>query len=364
MSEWSKEEKKASEINNGQEYKPGDAVTTETFNSAINNSFYAINYVRGLVENAGVFNYTTVYKSPNIVTWMGDAYLYINENPSSGNDPRNERTFWLRIVRRGEKGDTGETGRDIYDVAVDNGFVGTEQEFLNSLNGTPGKSAYEIAVEQGYPGDKNQWLQTLKGYKGDKGNKGDDGIDGIDGKNGTNGIVISDTEPVEKNGIAPVWLEPKGFSSEVSPSGIIEIYNGNEFGIFPSGETIRINYQELHFSLRNGSYKYLIVEFIESEDNFGTYREYNKQICNCVYGLDKYTNSTGSLIDSMFVKGVCLNKNNRLDSYYLTFFNEKEYGTFNYTFTLQKGKLFYSDEKIKESKESVKFKLKKIYGVL
>jgi len=33
------------------------------------------------------------------------------------------------------KGDTGETGLSAYELAVQNGFVGTEQEWLESLKG-------------------------------------------------------------------------------------------------------------------------------------------------------------------------------------------------------------------------------------
>lgn len=43
--------------------------------------------------------------------------------------------------------------------------------------GKDGKSAYEIAVEHGYQGTEEQWLESLKGVKGDKGDKGDPGND-------------------------------------------------------------------------------------------------------------------------------------------------------------------------------------------
>lgn len=43
--------------------------------------------------------------------------------------------------------------------------------------GKDGKSAYEIAVEHGYQGTEEQWLDSLKGDKGNKGDKGDPGQD-------------------------------------------------------------------------------------------------------------------------------------------------------------------------------------------
>ena len=44
-----------------------------------------------------------------------------------------------------------------------------------------GKSAYEIAVEQGYEGTEEEWLASLVGETGDKGDKGDKGDTGAAG---------------------------------------------------------------------------------------------------------------------------------------------------------------------------------------
>ena len=70
----------------------------------------------------------------------------------------------------GPKGDTGSTGKSAYEIAVQYGFEGTEQEWLESLKGNDGKngvdgangqdgingkdglSAYEIAVQNGFIG--------------------------------------------------------------------------------------------------------------------------------------------------------------------------------------------------------------------
>lgn len=60
--------------------------------------------------------------------------------------------------------------------------------------GEPGKSAYEIAVEHGFEGSEEEWLASLKGEKGDrgpqgpKGDKGDPGPAGKDGKDGVDGF--------------------------------------------------------------------------------------------------------------------------------------------------------------------------------
>lgn len=51
----------------------------------------------------------------------------------------------------------GANGKSAYEVAVDFGFVGTEAEWLESLRGEPGKSAYELAVEKGFEGTEDEW---------------------------------------------------------------------------------------------------------------------------------------------------------------------------------------------------------------
>ena len=45
-----------------------------------------------------------------------------------------------------------------YEVAVEQGFKGTEDEWLASLQGKAGKSAYEIAVDHGFEGTEEEWL--------------------------------------------------------------------------------------------------------------------------------------------------------------------------------------------------------------
>src|SRR5699024_4373232 len=53
--------------------------------------------------------------------------------------------------------------------------------------GEPGKSAYEIAVEHGFEGSEEEWLASLKGEKGDTGPQGPPGSDGKDGEQGPQG---------------------------------------------------------------------------------------------------------------------------------------------------------------------------------
>lgn len=75
------------------------------------------------------------------------------------------------------KGQQGISGLSAYEIAHLNGFEGSEEEWLVSLQGKQGsdgsqgidgKSAYQIAVENGYKGSQTDWLASLKGDKGEK----------------------------------------------------------------------------------------------------------------------------------------------------------------------------------------------------
>lgn len=51
-----------------------------------------------------------------------------------------------------------------------------------------GQSAYDLAVANGFVGTQAQWLASLKGAKGDQGNTGNQGVQGITGVAGDQGI--------------------------------------------------------------------------------------------------------------------------------------------------------------------------------
>ena len=69
---------------------------------------------------------------------------------------------------RGEKGERGEAGAKGSD-----GLPGTPGK--NGVDGKDGKSAYQIAVAQGFAGSEAAWLLSLKGEKGEKGDPGSGG---------------------------------------------------------------------------------------------------------------------------------------------------------------------------------------------
>jgi hypothetical protein len=90
-------------------------------------------------------------------------------------DPTTGTTYVPVPGPRGEPGATGPAGESAYDVAVDNGFEGTESQWLTSLHGTAGTngadgdSAYEIAVSDGFVGTEEEWLASLQGPQGEPG---------------------------------------------------------------------------------------------------------------------------------------------------------------------------------------------------
>ncbi|MFR3449733.1 MAG: hypothetical protein ACLTTB_07605, partial [Ruminococcus sp.] len=119
-------------------------------------------------------------------------------------------TWWLYDVAagdyvdsgypaQGEKGDAGERGADgsdgaagksAYEIALQNGFVGTETDWLESLKGQKGDTG-----EPGAPGEKGD-----RGEKGEKGDAGTPGKNGVNGKDGANGINGKDGV----NGYSPI----------------------------------------------------------------------------------------------------------------------------------------------------------------
>jgi predicted small secreted protein len=66
----------------------------------------------------------------------------------------------------GPAGKDGTNGKSAYEIALTNGFKGTEAEWLASLKGADPKTAYEFAVEQGFAGTVDQWIASLKGTNG------------------------------------------------------------------------------------------------------------------------------------------------------------------------------------------------------
>lgn len=131
--------------------------------------------------------------------------------------------LYQQILQKINEAEKGADGKSAFEIAVENGFIGTETDWLESLrgkdgavgpqgeqgppgadgqpgrdgmngsdgidgqpgkdgtNGTNGKSAFEIAVENGFVGTEAEWLESLKGKDGAVGPQGEQGPPGKDG---------------------------------------------------------------------------------------------------------------------------------------------------------------------------------------
>jgi hypothetical protein len=141
-------------------------------------------------------------------------------------------------LHNGANGEKGTDGKSAYQIAVEQGYQGSESDWLSSLkgdkgntgakgnpgqDGADGKSAYAIAVEHGYEDSEEKWLLSLKGEKGDTGERGEKGDAGVDGKDGFSPIanVVKDGSVItititDKNGTTTVTLT-EGAAVDLTP---------------------------------------------------------------------------------------------------------------------------------------------------
>ncbi len=74
--------------------------------------------------------------------------------------------------------------------------------------GDPGKSAYQVALDNGFKGTEQEWLTSLKGPKGDPGQNGSQGPQGATGPTGPKG---EKGDPGQNGSQGPVGATgPKG----------------------------------------------------------------------------------------------------------------------------------------------------------
>ena len=98
-------------------------------------------------------------------------------------------TQLLKKLSEMQAGANGKDGRSAYEIATENGFVGTAAEWLESLKGRDG-----IDGKDGLPGKDGK-----DGLPGKDGTNGKDGRDGIDGKDGVSPDLTNypDTDAVK-----------------------------------------------------------------------------------------------------------------------------------------------------------------------
>ena len=109
-----------------------------------------------------------------------------------------ENVTQIEVIVSVNEGGAGVDGLSAYQIALQNGFIGTEQAWLDSLVGVDGSDGI-----QGIQGETG--LTGSNGIDGATGAKGDSGIQGVKGDNGTQGIqgiqgVKGDTGAAGTNG--------------------------------------------------------------------------------------------------------------------------------------------------------------------
>lgn len=121
-------------------------------------------------------------------------------------------------LHNGEKGDTGSRGADgksAYEVALQNGFTGTEADWLTSLKGQKGDTG-----AKGERGEKGEAGETgEKGEKGDTGTPGKDGVNGTDGKDGADGFSPIATVTETDTGAVITITDKDGTTSATIQNG-------------------------------------------------------------------------------------------------------------------------------------------------
>ena len=123
---------------------------------------------------------------------------------------------------QGEKGDTGSQGPQ--------GEVGPQGEKgIAGAAGADGKSAYEIACDEGFDGTKEEWLASLKGDKGDKGDPGLNGDAAVDEELDFQFGWTKELEVVEGGYyiINTTTNKPKFISSASWKYAVVDVYGNN-----------------------------------------------------------------------------------------------------------------------------------------
>lgn len=226
----------------------------------------------------GEWNATTDYFKNNLAGLNGKTYIALQNNT---NKPVTDTAFWMLFADRGAKGERGEKGEpgtgikvlghfndvselpsnptlgDAYTIGADRDlyvYNGNDWQNLGSIKGVEGKSAYEVAVENGFVGTEIEWLETLIGPPGPDGPPGppadlteiNQKVDGLQNEvtehlgqmvlseNGAHGIRFFNNELAVKNNTDQWEVVETGSDLPVATSTVLG-------GIKPDDITIKVN---------------------------------------------------------------------------------------------------------------------------
>ena len=165
----------------------------------------------------------------------------------------------------------GADGASAYEIAVENGYTGTEAEWLTSLKGQKGERGEK--GEKGDTGEQGlQGIQGEKGEKGDTGAAGKDGMNGTDGRDGANGfsptVIVTETSTgatitaTDKNGTTTATIKngtsgetaswgdytpgcEEGESAKYCTAKLVTVYGKQTWQALPSISTVSHNALEI-----------------------------------------------------------------------------------------------------------------------
>lgn len=144
----------------------------------VDGNWYIYDYVNDTYQDSGI-------------NAVGDAFVIVKTYPSiqamqdDYNNPEVKKGQFVMI-------DTGDVENEEDSRLYLKG--NTEWKFISDLSGAQGiqgLSAYQVAVQHGFEGTEDEWLISLKGEKGEtgpKGDKGDTGEKGATGERGPQGL--------------------------------------------------------------------------------------------------------------------------------------------------------------------------------
>ena len=194
-----------------------------------------------------------------------------------------------------------------------------------------GYSAYEVAVQEGFVGTKAEWLASLQGAtgpqgpKGDKGDPGDDYILTAQDKQEIAGLVDTPVDDVQINGTSivqdgvanvPVASSSKvgvvrtqgTYGLNVNGAGIIYTYGATSANIKAGTDTYRpINPSTQHEAAFYGLTKAAGVDMSSSSNPVGTYTDEAKSAIQGMLGVpseddvvgDVQVNGTSVVVDGV-----------------------------------------------------------------
>ena len=183
--------------------------------------------------------------------------------------------LYQQLLQKIQSASKGLDGKSAFEIAVEHGFVGTEMEWLESLrgtdgkdglpgkdgadglpgrdgiNGSDGKSAYIVALEHGFTGTEDDWLQSLKG---------------ADGKDG---ITPDMSDYATKADIADLQEQIR----QISAISYISVFESDSDALQKYSDSIYTYYNDGYRSLAGFAESY--PHFCSAENNYALYFNQN-----------------------------------------------------------------------------------------